>query len=118
MRFMMQKVNVTTHNGIPTYWLDHPGGMSIGTLMFRVGIRDEPVMLAGITHLVEHLVLRGVEPVTIRNGARVDTNTVEFHASGKPDAVADFFNRVAAVLADFSELTEEDLALEKGLIQA
>lgn len=115
---MMQNVNSSNHNGVPTYWLNDQGGMCIGTLMFRVGLRDEPVMLGGITHLVEHLILRRVEPVTIRNGGRVDTNTVEFHASGKPDAVANFFNRVAGAISDFADLTEEDLSLEKRLIEA
>lgn len=115
---MLQKVNSSDHNGVPTYWLDGQGGMCIGTLIFRVGLRDEPVTLAGITHLVEHLILRQVEPVTIRNGGRVDTNTLEFHASGRPEAVADFFNRVAGAISDIADLTEEDLALEKALIEA
>lgn len=115
---MMQMVNRTDHNGIESYWLDQPG-LCTGTLLFGVGFRDESAALAGITHLIEHVVLRKVKPATVPHGASVNTNTTEFHAAGKPEAVAKFLNAVAATLSGFSRtLSEQDLALEKASIQA
>ncbi|MHA7283432.1 peptidase M16 family protein [Arthrobacter sp. TMS2-4] len=114
---MLQTVNRDVHRGISSYWLDE-AGMCAGTLIFGVGFRNEPVGLAGVTHLVEHLVLRRVHPTTVRHGGVVDTNTTQFHAFGSPDGVADFLNRVADVITGFADLTDQDLALEKATIRA
>jgi hypothetical protein len=114
---MMQTVNEADHRGVKSYWLDQQG-LCTGTLIFGVGKRDESAALAGITHLIEHIVLRKVQPVTVRHGASVDTNTTEFHASGRPEAVAGFLNAVAEAISNFSDLSEQDLVLEKAGIQA
>lgn len=113
----MQLVNMGDHNGVPSYWLDQSGRCT-GKLVFGVGPRDEPATLAGITHLVEHVLLRKVEPVTVRYGASVDVNITEFHASGKPDAVAGFLNAVADAICNYSNVSVTDLAIEKAIIQA
>src|SRR6478672_4181232 len=104
---MMQSVNTTVHNGVPSYWLDSVG-LSTGTLVFGVGLRDEPATLAGITHLVEHAVLRMVQPVTTPHGGMVKTDAVEFYAAGDAEAVAGFLNAVAMAISTFSAITEED----------
>ena len=114
---MMQSVNTTVHNGVPSYWTDS-AGLSTGTLVFGVGLRDEPATLAGITHLVEHAVLRMVQPVTMPHGGIVKADSVEFYAAGDAEAVAGFLNAVAMAISTFSAITEEDLALEKTIIEA
>jgi hypothetical protein len=77
---MMQSVNMTSHRGISSYWLDREG-LCTGTLIFGVGMRNEPPTLAGVTHLVEHLLLRMVQPVTVPHGGTVTTDSLQFYAS-------------------------------------
>ncbi|APX03971.1 hypothetical protein BWQ92_21600 [Arthrobacter sp. QXT-31] len=110
-------MTTSSHNGIPTHSVD-TGGVSTGTLVFGVGFRNEPVTLAGITHLVEHAILRMVQPVTMSHGGAVQMDSVEFYASGDPDDVAEYLNAIAAAVSGFSAVTEEDLALEKSIIAA
>jgi predicted Zn-dependent peptidase len=114
---MMQRVNTTSHNGIASYWLDREG-LCTGTLIFGVGMRDEPPTQAGITHLVEHVLLRVVQPVTVVHGGTVTTDSLQFHASDRPEAVAGFLSAVAAAASTFEAVTDEDLALEKSVLEA
>ncbi|WP_307029001.1 hypothetical protein [Arthrobacter globiformis] len=74
--------------------------------------------LAGITHLVEHAVLRLVQPVTLWHGGTVQMDSVEFYACGDADAVAGYLNAIAAALSGFTAVSEEDLALEKSILEA
>ena len=76
---MMQTVNTSSHNGITSFWLDREG-LCTGTLIFGVGMRDEPPTLAGITHLVEHVLLRLVQPATVVHGGTVTTDSLQFYA--------------------------------------
>ena len=114
---MMQLVNTASHHDIPSYWLDR-AGVCTGTLTFAVGCRNEPPTMAGITHLVEHLVLRLAQPVPNIHGGTVKVDSVEFFSSGDPRAVANFLNTIASVISGFASVTEEDLALEKLVIEA
>jgi predicted Zn-dependent peptidase len=114
---MMQSVNMTSHKGISSYWLDREG-LCTGTLIFGVGMRNEPPTLAGITHLVEHLLLRMVQPVTVPHGGTVNTDSLQFYASGRPDDVAGFLNAIAAAAAKLEAVTEENLTLEKSVLEA
>lgn len=114
---MRQMVTTSSHNGFPAYSVDR-GGTCTGSLVFGVGFRDEPVALAGITHLIEHAVLRMVQPVTLWHGGTVQMDSVEFYASGDADAVAGYLNAIAAAVSGFSAVSEEDLSLEKSIIEA
>ncbi|MFE5839321.1 insulinase family protein [Arthrobacter sp. NPDC056493] len=114
---MMQTVHTTSHNRITSFWLDRDG-LCTGTLIFGVGMRDEPPTLAGITHLLEHVLLRLVQPVTILHGGTVTTDSLQFYAVGKPDDVAGFLNAIAAAVSTFRELTDEVTALEKSVLEA
>jgi hypothetical protein len=113
---MRQMVTQSSHNAIPAYSVDR-SGIFTGSLMFGVGFRDEPVTLAGITHLVEHAVLRLVQPVTLWHGGSVQMDSVEFYACGEPDAVAGYLNAIAAAVSGFTAVREEDLALEKAIME-
>ncbi|NYD79138.1 insulinase family protein [Arthrobacter cupressi] len=114
---MTQKVHKGLHHGIPTYSLDD-GGPCNGKLHVGVGMRDEPAVLAGITHLVEHLLLRMVQPQTVLHGGTTGTESVEFWASGEPEDVAAFLNAIAAAVCRFQDVSGEDIGREKAVIQA
>jgi predicted Zn-dependent peptidase len=114
---MMQKVNTTFHEGITSFWLDHEG-LCTGTLIFGVGMRDEPPTHAGITHLVEHVLLRLVQPVTVVHGGTVTTDSLQFYAVGRPEDVAGFLNAIAAAVSTFETVTDEVIALEKSVLEA
>ncbi|MFC7848647.1 hypothetical protein ACFUTU_09245 [Arthrobacter sp. NPDC057388] len=114
---MMQMVHTTFHKGITSFWLDRDG-LCTGTLIFGVGMRDEPPMLAGITHLVEHVLLRLVQPVTVLHGGTVTTDSLQLYAVGKPDDVAGFLNAIADAVSTFQELPDEVIALEKSVLEA
>ncbi|CAN5215526.1 hypothetical protein BH09ACT10_BH09ACT10_17620 [soil metagenome] len=114
---MLPSVHTFEHQGIPTYWADLPGTCT-GTLTFGVGTRDEPVTLAGITHLVEHVVLRTIEPITMRHNGSTDEDSLSFYASGDPDAVADFLNTVASAITRIDAVSSELLEIEKKVLAA
>jgi hypothetical protein len=69
--------------------------------MFRVGRSDERVLTAGLSHMVEHLALFGFGPATTfpYNGYVDGWHTV-FHATGEPEEVATFLERVCKSLSD------------------
>lgn len=114
---MRQMVTMSSHKGIPSYSVDR-GGIFTGSLLFGVGFRNEPVTLAGITHLVEHAVLRMVQPVTLWHGGAVQMDSVEFYACGDADAVAGYLNAIAGAVSGFTAVGEEELALEKSIMEA
>ncbi|MGN7253177.1 hypothetical protein [Arthrobacter sp. SAFR-014] len=113
---MMQTVNRTSHNGITSFWLDREG-LCTGTLIFGVGMRDEPPTQAGITHLVEHVLLRMVQPVTVVHGGTVTADSLQFYALGRPEDVAGFLNAIAAAVSAFKVVTDEVIALEKSVLE-
>ena len=92
--------------------------MCTGTLTFGIGTRDEPEPLAGITHLVEHLVLRLIEPVTIIHNGHAGDDSLEFYASGTADEVSGHLNAVAGAIHRLARVTEDELAFEKSVIEA
>lgn len=114
---MMQTVNTTSHNGIPSFWLDREG-LCTGTLIFGVGMRDEPPKHAGITHLVEHVLLRMAQPVTVAHGGTVTTDSLQFYAVGRPEDVGGFLNAIAAAVSAFEAVSDEVIALEKTVLEA
>jgi hypothetical protein len=85
--------------GIPVWWADAPGPFD-AALHFRVGYADEPLPMAGITHLVEHLVMRAVGRREHPCNAMVDATECLFYADGEPDEVFEFFALVAAAICD------------------
>lgn len=114
---MTNTVTPALHNGISSYSLNRAGTCT-GTMVFGVGFRDEPAAMAGITHLVEHVLLRMVHPMPLHHGARVDVDSVEFHAIGESEVVGGFLNALAAAIASFASVSEKALALEKSVVEA
>jgi len=114
---MTNAFDPTFHNGIPTYSLNMPG-LCTGTLVFAVGSRDEPAALSGITHLVEHILLHVLHPISLHHGAKVDVDSVEFHATGHSEEIGEFFNSLADAIANFSDISEQAIQLEKSVVEA
>ncbi len=99
---------------IPVFYEPGPAPLS-GALIFRVGLRDESFRTSGVTHVIEHLVMGTLPKSHLDHNARVEAGLTIFHATGRPEAVADFLNRVSAALAD---LPIDRLAHEVGVIEA
>ncbi len=103
--------------GIPIWWADAPGPFD-AALHFRVGYADEPLPMAGITHLVEHLVMRAVGRREHPCNAMVDATECLFYADGEPEELFEFFALVAAAVRDvpLADLERECriLAVEAG----
>lgn len=85
-------------DGVPVLWSPVPGPFT-GALQFRVGRVDEPRPVAGITHVVEHLVFHDLMETDYDKNGFVEPSRTVFHASGHRHEVADFLTRVCANLA-------------------
>jgi hypothetical protein len=112
----MPLVNETSHRGIPVFWTEVDGPMT-GTLMFGVGMRDEPPHLAGITHLTEHLMFRSLGAVVPVHDGITTHSHVEFHATGTTEEVVAFLNGLGAVVRA-PAFSEADLLREKLVIES
>ena len=86
-------------DGVPVFVAEGPAPVTAG-LVFGVGRADETFVRGGLTHLVEHLVMSAVGRTTHDSNASVDLNRTEFTASGTPDQVRGFLERVCRALAD------------------
>ncbi|MFD8296828.1 M16 family metallopeptidase [Streptomyces bauhiniae] len=106
-------VHHTQVDGIPTLFAQAPGPMRAG-LVFRVGIADETLGRAGLTHLVEHLALyrQGVADYHY-NGATKAAFT-HFHVEGAEHEIAAYLTGVCASLTD---LPMDRLETEKEILR-
>lgn len=83
--------------GIGVFQAEVPGRIRAG-LVFRVGHADEPLHMAGVTHLIEHLALSGFGEEAFEYNGMVDQTTTSFVVSGTAEQVVEFFKRVTAAL--------------------
>jgi zinc protease len=91
-------LSVRELDGLPLIIAPDDGPAEVG-LLVRVGWADEPLSRAGLSHLVEHLALSGIDrPEHPWNGA-VDATHTLFHAEGTPEQCAGFLQEVAAGLS-------------------
>ncbi|MFJ5521016.1 M16 family metallopeptidase [Streptomyces griseoluteus] len=106
-------VHHTRVDGIPTLFVQAAGPMRAG-LVFRVGIADETLGRAGLTHLVEHLALyrQGVADYHY-NGATKAAFT-HFHVEGAEHEIAAYLTGVCASLTD---LPMDRLETEKEILR-
>ena len=88
------------------------------TLLFGVGYVDATPATAGITHLVEHLVMRRVGYVAVTNNAESGLLWTSFYAVGAPSDRADFVRRVCAAITGLADITDADLDVERQAILA
>ncbi len=94
----LPEIHQTEIDGIPTLWAPVPGPF-MGALQFRVGRVDEQRPIAGITHIVEHLVFHDLMETPYDKNGFVEPARTVFHASGHPHEVAEFLTTVCANLA-------------------
>lgn len=106
-------VRETAIDGVPVLWTPVPGPLTCA-LLFRVGRADEARPIAGITHLVEHLVLGDDLDPGYEIGGFVDVAHTVFTATGHPHEIVAFLARVCAGLA---ALPTDRLAHERGILQ-
>ncbi|MGV9322301.1 insulinase family protein [Streptomyces sp. NPDC003660] len=106
-------VHHTEVDGIPTLFTYAAGPMRAG-LVFRVGVADETLGRAGLTHLTEHLALyrQGVADYHY-NGATKAAFT-HFHVEGTEHEVAAYLTGVCASLTD---LPMDRLETEKEVLR-
>ncbi|MFR0353289.1 insulinase family protein [Streptomyces sediminimaris] len=106
-------VHLTEVDGIPALFAYATGPMRAG-LVFRVGVADETLARAGVTHLVEHLALhRQGLPDYHFNGATKAAFT-HFHVEGAEHEVAAYLQGVCASLTD---LPMDRLETEKEILR-
>lgn len=113
---MVTSVSRSNHNGVRVLQAD-VSGVCCGTLVFGVGKRDEPATLSGITHLMEHLLFRLMEPISIEHSAVVSDNSLTVYASGSAQEVGQFFTDFTRAITRLGDVTEEDLKFEKRIIR-
>lgn len=104
----------TSIDGVHTFWEQGPEPLT-AILMFRSGTRHETFRTAQVSHLVEHLVMSTLPKSHLDHNAQVDSDTTSFYATGQPDEVVDFLERVCAGIRDLPiQLVER----EAGVLQA
>ncbi|MEU4217380.1 insulinase family protein [Actinoplanes sp. NPDC026623] len=103
----------TEIDGVPALIAPTAGPLQAG-LMFRVGRADETLSRAGITHLLEHLVLHPMGLADYHyNGATAPVTTY-FHMQGPEKDVAGFLSGVCDAL---SALPLDRLETEKAILR-
>ena len=86
-------------DGVPVFVAEGPAPTTVG-LVFGVGRADETFVRGGLTHLVEHLTMSAVGRTPYESNASVDLTRTEFTASGTPEQVREFLDRVCGALRD------------------
>lgn len=92
-------MNRSKHRGIPILWDQGPQPLT-GALVFGVGARDETYRTAQVTHAVEHLACSTVPKSHLEHNAFVSDDVTVFHATGRPEQVADYLRQIAMALRD------------------
>jgi predicted Zn-dependent peptidase len=109
------RINRSELDGIPVFWADCSAGPFTAGLVVRVGRADETLATAGVSHLVEHLALSGIEEQPYDHNGEVDSDHTIFYATGSPAEVTDFFHRTAAGLRS---LPTGRIELERRVLKA
>ncbi len=93
----MTDIHRTEIDGVPVFWTDAPA-QPFAALLFRVGRGDEPFALAGMTHIVEHLVFGQLGDRPFPVNGMVDHVTTVFHAAGRVEENCRFLEDVVGAL--------------------
>ncbi|MGW0575446.1 insulinase family protein [Streptomyces sp. NPDC002920] len=106
-------LHLTEVDGIPTLFAHATGPMRAG-LVFRVGVADETLARAGVTHLVEHLALHRQGLADYHFNGATKAAFTHFHVEGAEHEVVAYLQGVCASLAD---LPMDRLATEKEILR-
>lgn len=108
------ELHQTEIDGVACVWTNAPGHYT-GGLSLRVGHADEPLPQRGITHMLEHLALFGLDRPGEHSNGNVGPTTLNLHSTGTPEEVGQFLTRAAAQLVAPPVSRLED---EKGVLRA
>lgn len=111
------QIRQTAVDGVPVLWDEIPGDPT-ATLIFGVGMRDTRVEAAGISHLIEHLVMDRAGRQSARVNATSSNDSTMFFASGSAQARARFLADVCAAVAWVRTVTDEELDVVRRTILA
>ncbi|MDX2340151.1 hypothetical protein NJC10_00450 [Micrococcus sp. M4NT] len=115
----MSDIHARTVDGVEVHHLDAEGPLT-ADLLFRVGAADETVSTLGLSHLVEHLALDGVEGLEPDvDGESAMTYTV-MRVRGTPERVADRLERICARLSALAAggVSDAELAHARRVLEA
>ncbi|MFE2703161.1 peptidase M16 family protein [Streptomyces mirabilis] len=110
---MSQGIHHTEVDGIPTLFAYAAGPMRAG-LVFRVGVADETLAGAGITHLVEHLALHRQGLADYHFNGATKAAFTHFHVEGAEHEIVAYLDGVCTSLLD---LPMERLETEKEILR-
>lgn len=105
----------TVVDEVPVLWDDIPGDPT-ATLIFGVGVRDTAPRGAGITHLVEHLVMERVGRQAARTNATSSPDSTMFYATGSEQERGQFLAAVCEAITWVRTVTDEDLDVARRTI--
>ncbi|MEV6022668.1 insulinase family protein [Streptomyces sp. NPDC052036] len=106
-------IHPTEVDGIPTLFAYAAGPVRAG-LVFRVGVADETLARAGVTHLVEHLALHRQGLADYHFNGATKAAFTHFHVEGAEHEVVAYLQGVCASLTD---LPMERLETEKEILR-
>ncbi|MFD8736840.1 insulinase family protein [Streptomyces sp. NPDC059618] len=110
---MNQAIHHTEIDGIPALFAYAAGPVRAG-LVFRVGVADETLAGAGITHLVEHLALHRQGLADYHFNGATKAAFTHFHVEGAEHEVVAYLHGVCSSLLD---LPMERLETEKEILR-
>lgn len=108
------EIHHTVVNGIPVLLCRAlPGSRQRAGITFRVGVADEPLARAGITHLIAHLALHRLGVSEVHHDGATSAAVTHFQMQGSADEAIEFIHGVCANLHD---LPFERLQTEKSVL--
>lgn len=92
----MSALEVSRHEiaGVPVFVVEEPGPIAALGITFRVGRTDETAPMAGITHLVEHLLLPASADEEVDFNGDVAAFSTSMYARGDPADLVRFLNSI------------------------
>lgn len=109
-----REVRQTTLNGIPVLLCPAlPGSRQYAGITFRVGMADEPLARAGITHLIEHLALHRLSVGDVHHNGATNATVTHFLMQGSAAEAVEFIHSTCDSLRN---LPFERLETEKSIL--
>ena len=110
----MTDLHWTEIDQVATIWTDTPAPLQAG-LLFRTGLVDETLAIAGTTHLIEHLSLSTVSDHSRLQNGFVGGVVTGFFTRGQPSDVSKFLENICNALYS---LPGDRLESEKQVLEA
>ena len=110
----MTDLHWTEVDQVATIWTDAPPPLQAG-LLFRTGLADETLAIAGMTHLIEHLSLATMSDHSRLQNGFVGGVMTGFFTMGQPSDVSKFLLNICKALRS---LPGDRLESEKQVLEA